>query len=174
MPTPPHRLQVLAVLGPGKATEEQLRVAASVGECAARHGWVVLTGGGPGVMEAACCGAAEAGGLTVGVLPVERLTQAYPNPWVLLPIFTGAGMARNAFNVLSASLCLAIGGGPGTLSEIAMALKAGIEVWCFRSWVLEAPEGATSTRPLRLESHEELLAKLKTRLASGEGRSSWT
>ena len=43
--------------------------------------------------------------------------------------FTGAGNARNSFNVLSSSLCVAIGGGAGTLSEIALALKNGIPTW---------------------------------------------
>ena len=124
-----RRLPVLAVLGAAAATPEQEPVALAVGRLAARHGWVVLTGGGPGVMAAASRGAVETGGLTVGVLPVARATVDYPNPWVRIPVFTGAGMARNAFNVLSGTLCVAIGGGAGTLSEVALALKAGVEVW---------------------------------------------
>ena len=122
------QLPILAVLGPGTATPELEEAAERVGSAAAESGWVVLTGGGPGVMAAASRGAVEAGGLTVGLLPTAQATEAYPNRWVHVPIYTGAGMARNAFNVLSARLCVALGGEGGTLSEIAMAVKGGVPV----------------------------------------------
>ena len=132
----------MAVLGGSVATPEQESVAERVGAAAAKCGWVVLTGGGPGVMAAASRGAVEAGGMTVGILPTAHPTSGYPNPWVHLPVFTGSGNARNAFNVLSASLCVAIGGGAGTLSEIALAVKAGVPVWCWQSWCFGAPPGS--------------------------------
>jgi uncharacterized protein (TIGR00725 family) len=125
---------MLAVLGPGAASPQEKSVAERVGRLAARCGWVVVSGGGPGVMESVSRGAVEAGGLTVGILPSAGPIEGYPNRWIRIPIFTGAGMARNVFNVLSASLCVAIGGGPGTLSEVALALKAGVPVWCWKSW----------------------------------------
>lgn len=134
-------MQVLAVLGGGIATAEEEMVAERVGALAAQCDWIVLTGGGPGVMSAASRGAVEAGGLTVAILPNSFAGGGYPNPWVHIPIFTGAGNARNAFNVLSASLCVAIGGGAGTLSEIALALKNSIPIWCWRSWAIEMPAG---------------------------------
>jgi uncharacterized protein (TIGR00725 family) len=142
-----RELPIVAVLGPYDASVEQIEVAERVGELPARAGWVVLTGGGPGVMAAASRGAVEAGGMTVGILPTASPTEDYPNPWVRVPIFTGAGSARNAFNVLSAELCVAIGGGPGTLSEIALALKNGKEVWCWRSWNIQPPPGSHPTVP---------------------------
>jgi len=160
-----HRLPVLAVLGAAAATPEQEEVALAVGRLAARHGWVVLTGGGPGVMAAACRGAVEAGGLTVGVLPVARATPDYPNPWVRIPVFTGAGMARNAFNVLSGALCVAIGGGAGTLSEVALALKAGVEVWWWGEWRLEPPADLTTARPRWFADPTDLVRALGERLA---------
>ena len=140
------RMQILGVFGGSNATSEEEAVAEQVGATAARCGWVVLTGGGSGVMTAASRGAVEAGGLTVAILPTAFPGGGYPNPWVHIPIFTGAGSARNAFNVLSASLCVAIGGGAGTLSEIALALKNGVPVWSWKSWgvldpVGEPPEG---------------------------------
>ena len=103
-------------------------------------------------MEAASRGAVEAGGLTVGILPVAEPTEHYPNPWVAVPIFTGAGSARNQFNVLSAKLCVEIGGGSGTLSEIALALKAGTPVWCWKSWGVEPPSGSSGSEWRRCSS----------------------
>jgi len=161
----PRSLPVLAILGPGAATPEQEEVAFRVGQLAARRGWVVLTGGGTGVMAAASRGAAEAGGLTVGILPGAGPSQTYPNPWVRLPIYTGLGMARNAVNVLSATLCVALGGGPGTLSEIALALKSGLPVWCWLSWRLEPPPGNVSPAARRFESVEDLITALDARLS---------
>ncbi len=160
------RLPVLAVFGPGDAFPVLETLAERVGRAAGEHGWVVLTGGGPGVMSAACRGAVEAGGLTVGVLPVATPGGGYPNRWVRIAVFTGAGSARNAFNVLSADLCLALGGGAGTLSEIALALKEGRELWCFRSWGLAAPPGAARITLRRFDEAETLVAALHERLRS--------
>ena len=75
-------LPILAVLGAGDASADEITVAERVGDLAARAGWVVLTGGGPGVMEAACRGAVVAGGLTIGILPNAMAGGGYPNPWV--------------------------------------------------------------------------------------------
>lgn len=155
----PKNFPILAVLGGGAATSEENAVAERVGRLAAERGWVVLTGGGPGVMEAASRGAAEAGGLTVGVLPSDGPSGSYPNRWVAIPIYTGSGMARNAFNVLSATLCVAIGGGAGTLSEVAMALKAGVPVWCCASWQLTPPDD-NAPMPRNFDDGQELLATL--------------
>lgn len=162
-------LPILAVLGPSQASPDETAVAERIGVEAARAGWVVLTGGGPGVMEAACRGAVRAGGLTVGVLPTVRGDRCYPNRWVKIPITTGAGSARNVFNVLSADLCIAIGGGPGTLSEIALALKGGGEIWCHASWGLEPPPGTDPPRPRVFDDVEDLLEALRERLTLGRG-----
>ena len=157
-------LPILAVFGASDASAEEMAVAERVGAVAARAGWVVLTGGGPGVMEAASRGAVGAGGLTVGILPTDGPGGAYPNPWVRLPIYTGSGGARNAFNVLSANLCIAIGGGPGTLSEIALALKSGKTVWSWRSWDIAPPPGTDRPLPRVFVHEDELLASLESEL----------
>jgi uncharacterized protein (TIGR00725 family) len=157
-------LPILAVLGPGVASDEEYAVAERVGAAAARSGWVVLTGGGPGAMEAASCGAVEAGGLTVAILPSAGPGGDYPNRWVTLPIYTGSGSARNAINVLTADLCIAIGGGAGTLSEIGLALKSGTPVWCYRSWTLEPPPGADRALPRVFDDEDELISALEAEL----------
>jgi len=82
-------------------------------------------------MEAACCGARSAGGIAVGILPGER-TQA--NQFVSIGIATGMGHARNVIIVKSADVVIALPGGHGTLSEIALALKMGKRVISLQSW----------------------------------------
>lgn len=87
------------------------------------HGLQLLCGGKSGVMEAACKGCLEAGGLPVGLLPDEDWRQA--NPYVAIPIATGIGPARNALIARAAQALVAVGGGYGTLSEMAFGLHFG-------------------------------------------------
>lgn len=101
-----------------------------LGEAIARRGYVLLTGGGPGVMRAACEGAYRAGGLVIGILPNDRqhTLEKYPNEFVDIPIYTGMFDARNVINAKTPHVLVALHGGPGTLSEIAFALRAGTPV----------------------------------------------
>jgi uncharacterized protein (TIGR00725 family) len=93
-------------------------------------------------MEAACRGAHAAGGTTVGILP--GADRAAANPFVDVAIPTGLGEARNALVVRSADALVAVGGGYGTLSEIALALKAGKPVVGLGSWEIDGVEPATT------------------------------
>jgi uncharacterized protein (TIGR00725 family) len=116
----------VAVLGPGEASAAEVGAAERVGAELARRGAVVVCGGLGGVMEAACRGAKEAGGSTVGILP--GLDREAANPFVDVALPTGLGEARNALVVRAADALIAVGGAYGTLSEIALALKGGKRV----------------------------------------------
>jgi uncharacterized protein (TIGR00725 family) len=127
-------MPTIAVVGAGVATREEQAVARDVGRLLAQAGAPVVCGGRGGVMEAVCRGAHEAGGTTVGILPGSDRADA--NPYVDVVIPTGLGEARNAVVVRAADGVIAVGGGYGTLSEIAFALKLGLPVVGVRTWEL--------------------------------------
>lgn len=134
----------IAVIGPGAAASGERDAAYAAGREIAAAGAVLVCGGLGGVMEAACRGAHEAGGTTVGILPGT----GEGNPFLDITIRSGLGHGRNVFIVLSADAVIAIGGSHGTLSEIAIALKTGRPVFGLRTWDIEgvipcaAPEEA--------------------------------
>ena len=131
----------VAVCGPGEATPEEETAAERVGQLLAAHGCTLICGGLSGVMEAACRGAKGAGGTTIGILPGDDPTTA--NPWVDHAICTGLGQARNAVVAGSGQAVIAVGGGFGTLSEIALALRLGRPVVVLSGWsgMLHTSEG---------------------------------
>ncbi len=100
----------------------------SIGAFIASRGFVLITGGRGGIMESVSRGAAEHGGTVIGILPGENLDLA--NPYCSIVIPTGMGYARNAVNILSADVVVAIGGKSGTLSELAYAKTFGKPVIC--------------------------------------------
>jgi uncharacterized protein (TIGR00725 family) len=128
----------VAVVGPGAASPEQEAVAEEVGRLLARGGAVVVCGGLGGVMEAACRGARSEGGTAVGILP--GLDRGAANPFVSVAVPTGLGEARNALVVRAADALIAVGGAYGTLSEIALALKAGKPVIGLGTWEIDGVE----------------------------------
>jgi uncharacterized protein (TIGR00725 family) len=132
----------VAVVGPGDATAAELTAAAAVGAELARAGVVLVCGGLGGVMEAACRGARDGGGMTVGILPGDD--RAAANPFVDVAVATGLGEARNALVVRGVDAVVAVGGGYGTLSEIALALKAGKRVVGLGSWDIDGVESAST------------------------------
>jgi uncharacterized protein (TIGR00725 family) len=115
------------VIGPRSASLRQTQIAERVGAGLSRLGLTVLCGGKEGVMEAVCRGAAGAGGLTIGLLPGDDWQTA--NPFVGVPIATGIGVARNALIARASLALIAIGGGMGTLSEVAFGLQFGRPVF---------------------------------------------
>ena len=123
-----RRFQVV-VIGDSQAAEAACALAEEVGAVVARRGAALITGGRGGVMEAASRGARSAGGLTIGIVPSERLSEG--NRWCDVVIPTGMGWARNAVNALAADLVVAIGGRAGTLTEIGYAWAYGRPVAAF-------------------------------------------
>ncbi len=121
----------IAVVGGGDRSPAVERMAHRLGRLLAERGHILVCGGLGGVMEAACRGAKEAGGLTVGILPGEREDA---NDWVDIAIATGMGHARNVIIVKSSDAVIALPGKHGTLSEIALALKVGKRVISLGSW----------------------------------------
>jgi uncharacterized protein (TIGR00725 family) len=125
---------IIGVIGDSSCSPEEAKLAETVGELLAQQGVTIVCGGLGGVMEAVCRGAKSKGGSTVGILPGGDSSTA--NPWVDIPVVTGLGEARNVVVAKSAQAVIAIGGGYGTLSEIAYALKSGIPVIGLNTWSL--------------------------------------
>ena len=133
--------QPIGIIGPGDGGERECHAAYEVANRLARAGFAIVCGGRGGVMQAASRGAAEAGGIAVGILPEEDTRTA--NPYLSVAIPTGMGEMRNAI-IARSSICLvAIGGGMGTISEMALGLKWGKRVFALYEDV--QLEGATIT-----------------------------
>lgn len=122
-----RRRPIAAVVGGVRASDEVLSVAEELGSALVDAGFRLATGGLGGVMEAACRGARRAPsyreGDTIGVLPGSSADSA--NPFVDIAIPTGMQFARNALLTGMADVVVAVGGGAGTLSEIALAWQQG-------------------------------------------------
>jgi uncharacterized protein (TIGR00725 family) len=149
----------IAVCGAGEADERLAAAAEAVGRLLAEAGAVLVCGGLGGVMEAAARGAAGAGGLVLGVLPGADAAAA--NPHVTVPLPTGMGEARNALVVRFADAVIAVGGGWGTLSEVALAKKMGVPV------VLLAPDRTAGLDLETAPSPERAAAMALQRARSG-------
>ncbi|WP_456431792.1 TIGR00725 family protein [Thermosulfuriphilus sp.] len=125
-------LRRIAVIGAGICEANIYEIAQRVGFLLAKQGAMIYCGGLGGVMEAAAKGAKEAGGLTVGILPGNKASEA--NPYIDIPVVTAMSHARNVILVRSAEAVVAISGGYGTLSEIALALKMWRPVVGLKTW----------------------------------------
>lgn len=163
---------VVGVMGSGERLDPGLRDDAyRLGACIATEGWVLLNGGrSAGVMDASAHGAAEAGGMVVGVLPDDDAARASTH--LTVAIRTGMGDGRNAINALSSDVVIAMQGGAGTLSEIALALKAGKRVIAlafdpgtgFEPWIAKG-------QMERVGTVEEAIAAVRAAIAGLGGRS---
>lgn len=158
---------IIGVMGGGSASEFHLEMAYNLGKMIATQGWALLNGGrNCGIMEASAKGASTHGGLTIGILPDKDDKRA--SKYIDILIKTGAGDSRNYFNILSSELIIACPGGPGTISEIALALKNHKHVI-----LLDFDIGAlfdsykNSGLLVNLATPEEAIEKAKSIIASG-------
>jgi uncharacterized protein (TIGR00725 family) len=126
------RPRIVGVIGASDLPIELHHAAELIGRGVAARQAVLITGGLTGAMEAASKGAKAAGGLTIGILPGFSPQDA--NPYIDLSIVTGLSEARNLIIVRTAEVLIAVGGGPGTLSEIALALKLHKPIISLDSW----------------------------------------
>lgn len=135
-----RRRPQVAIVGAGDCAEgsEAWQLAEEVGRRLAEAGVTVVCGGRTGVMEAACRGAAQAGGEAIGI--VAGISAEEANPHCTHVVASGIGQARNLAVVASGEATIAIGGEWGTLSEIGLARKIGRPVIALHSWVLTGRE----------------------------------
>jgi len=123
----------IAVAGAAETTRQEYETAYAIGRLIAGSGAVLVCGGLGGVMEAACRGARDHGGATVGIIAGT----ADGNPYLDIVIRTGLGHSRNVLVAQSGDAMIAVGGSYGTLSEIAIALKTGCPVFGLSTWKIE-------------------------------------
>jgi len=139
-----------------KASHPYYRMARALGRRLAEEGFAVMTGGGPGIMEAANRGAREAGGTSLGcniTLPLEQKENPYLDRFIEMNHF----FVRKVMLVKYSSAFVAMPGGFGTLDEAFEALTL---VQCEK--IDRFPIVAMGTRfwaPLRRFAHQSLIAE---------------
>jgi uncharacterized protein (TIGR00725 family) len=161
------RRPIVGVMGSG--VESHADRAVPLGRWLAAEGVHLLTGGGSGVMEEVSRAFAEVPGregLVLGVLPGDPSSglapAGYPNRWVELAVRTHLPhsstqgtdlLSRNHINVLTADVIVALPGGAGTASEVALALAYGRPVIAFVDAPADIP-GLPEGLPIAREIHE--------------------
>lgn len=126
--------QPVAIIGAGvvRPGSEPYRAAYDVALGLARSGLVIACGGRRGVMEAACRGARDGGGIAIGILPSMDLAAANAYAGIVLPSDLGSvrdpicrdpDVSRNRVVASCGRCVVAVGGGPGTANEIKHALQ---------------------------------------------------
>src|ERR1044072_1469992 len=113
----------VSVFGSARSTPEspECELAADLGAALAEAGYAVITGGGPGVMEAANRGATEAGGMSIG-LGIELPFEQGINDWVDVGIDFRYFFVRKTMFVKYAQAFVVLPGGFGTLDELFEAI----------------------------------------------------
>ena len=105
------------------------------GRVATECGFLVVTGGGSGVMEFAAKGAVEAGGDALGILPADDFD--WGNEWNTIVIPSTIGFARNVMTAASADVMIALPGRFGTLQEVTFAIERQKPILSWDSWVFD-------------------------------------
>lgn len=121
--------KIVAVVGPSNPDSETKERAFLAGKAIAEAGFILATGGLGGAMSHASRGAKKAGGMVIGVLPGRESSRA--NRFTDIVLATGLGYIRNLLLVNISSGVVAVGMSPGTLTEVAWALREGIPCFGF-------------------------------------------
>lgn len=164
--------KLISVIGPNadKCTDEIYIFGLELGKALAEAGYVIVCGGRYGIMEAVCKGARQAQTgrevNSIGIIPGALKQEANLYCDVVIP--TGIGIARNALVVNSGDAVVAIAGGSGTLSELAMAWQLDKKVICytgFEGWAKEFAGKNLDSRErpsfLFASSIEEIISQLQ-------------
>ncbi|MGY4644598.1 TIGR00725 family protein [Cellulomonas sp. URHB0016] len=154
----PVAVAYVGVVGPGDASAADEARARDLGRGLADRGDVVLCGGLGGVMRAVAAGVRSGGGVVVGLLPGPDRVDGDEHLTVALP--TGLGELRNALLVRSSDVVVSVGGSWGTLSEVALALRAGVPVVALDGWQVHTADGSPPGGPsaVRVSSVADALA----------------
>lgn len=123
----------VVIIGGSKAAKEQLKAAYEVGKEIAKNRYLLVCGGKGGVMEAACRGAKENKGFTVGIIPESNPEENLDNKYLDIVIPTGINSSRNYIVQNSGPVIIMIAGGYGTLSELGFALARNKKVISLKS-----------------------------------------
>lgn len=177
MPGVLKRAPQVVLIGDARAGRSTLRTAEAIGAAVAELGATLITGGRGGVMAAASRGARRAGGVVIGLVPSTSFAEA--NPWCSAVIPTGLGHARNVLTALAGDVVVAVGGGAGTLSEIAFAWIHGrpiIVVEGSGGWADALPRRGVDQRRsstiTAVADAEEAMATLRKLLRPTRGKGS--
>ncbi|QDU73562.1 hypothetical protein Pan97_05380 [Bremerella volcania] len=134
-----QRLPIVGVMGSGK--DDHLELSLELGWLLGTLGVHLLTGGGRGTMAAvseAFARTHDRRGMVLGILPSDHSRTKpkadYPNDWVEIPIVTHLphsgergteSTSRNHINILTSDAIVALPGGPGTSTEVQLAIRYG-------------------------------------------------
>lgn len=157
----PVRAVPVGVIGPKVASPREVEIAAALGTRIGALGLQLLCGGKSGVMEAVCRANLAAGGRPIGLIPDEEWEAG--NAFVAIPLATGIGPARNALIARACFALVAVGGGYGTLSEMAFGLHFDRLVLALE----DAPEVPGAIRCADVEEAADRLARRFLRLDEG-------
>ncbi|ROP30665.1 hypothetical protein EDD30_3523 [Couchioplanes caeruleus] len=149
----------IGVIGPSAAAVTLCAQARTAGAMLATAGVAVVVGGTDGVSRAAAEGAASSGGTVIGFLT------GYARSTVQLPLTvavpTGIGELSNGLLVRSCDALLSIGGGWGTLMEVALAQRTEVPVVSLDGWVLSDGAGQPIAGPTAAATVDEAVEMVR-------------